>query len=338
MKHLIKKAIGYSIAILATVQLAGAAPPLVKTKVSPALNAKIKLANTMLKANKNNDVISLLKPLSADLPRHGLLALSKAYHAQKNFLEENRILETILGQNDKDYYVQNLLAECFLANRELEKAVDNFSAAKELKSDYLPAYEGLEKTYEAKGQIDDARQTYLEMIRVFGAKKFYFNEVCRLYSVEGSVQEGIVACQKATSYDSSIAANHIYLGRMLIENEQAERGEMIILKAAKQFQKSDLAQITAANIKFKHKQWHEAADIYAQATIANSQSDEGFIGWAKSLFEMQKYTDAKLAYSKACSLNKKYLSELRNAIAELRQKDQIVLANQYESILPRCGG
>ena len=329
---------GFLMWFLICTQAAMGASPLTKTKVSAETLAKIEKANTLLKLNKTGDAILLLKPISADLPRHGLLSLSKAYHAQKNYLEETRILEIIIGQNDKDYYVQNLLAECYLANRELEKAADNFSLAKELKYDYLPAYLGLEKTYESKGQFDDARLIFNDMIRIFGAKKEYLNEICRLYSIEGSVQEGIDACQKATMNDPSLSTNHIFLGRMLIENDQAERGEMIILKAAKQFQKSDAAQIAAANIKFKHKQWHAASDIYAQSTIANPNSDEGFIGWARSLFEMQKYNDAKIAYTKACTLNKKYLPDLRNAIAVLRQKDQIVLANQYESILPRCGG
>ncbi len=326
------------LSVLTSVQMALGAPPLVKTKVSPEVMAKISQALLLQKRDQNGEAILLLKPLSADLPRHGLLALAKAYHSQKNFLEETRILEIVIGQNDKDYYVQNLLAECYLANRDFEKAADNFSLARELKKDYLPAYQGLKKTYEAKGQVDDARLTLMDMIRIFGEKKFYLNEICRLYSVEGSVQEGINACQKATSSDPNYPANHIYLGRMLIENEQAERGEMIILKAAKQFQKSDMSQIAAGNLKFKHKQWRAAADIFAQATIANPLSDEGFIGWARSLFEMQKYIDAKIAFTQACSLNKKYLPELRNAIAELRQKNQLGFVNQYESVLPRCGG
>ena len=338
MKHLLKKLMQISISLLACSQIASGASPSNKDKLAAAMNAKIKQANALLRTKKSLDAIALLKPLAADLPRHGLLALSKAYHEQKNYLDETRVLETILGQNDKDYYTQNLLGECYLANRDLEKAADNFSAAKDLRNDYLPAYQGLEKTFEAKGQLDDARQTLNDMVRAFGAKKDYLNEICRLYSIEGSVQEGINACQRATSSDPKSPSNHIYLGRMLIENEQADRGEMIILKAAKQFQKSDLAQLAAGNIKFKHRQWHEAADIFSQATIANPQSEEAFIGWAKSLFQMQKYADAKIAFIKACSFNKKYLTELRNAIAELRQKDLIVWANQYESTLPRCGG
>ncbi len=338
MKRLLINLMQILISILACSQMAFGAPPPGKSRLLNSINAKINQANALLKANKSLEAVNLLKPLAADLPRHGLLALSKAYHAQKNYLDETRVLETILGQNDKDYYTQNLLGECYLANHDLEKAADNFSAAKDLRNDYLPAYQGLEKTFEAKNQLEDARQTLNDMVRNFGPKKFYLNEICRLYSMEGSVQEGINACQKATSRDPYVPANHIYLGRMLIENEQPDRGEMIILKAAKQFQKSDLAQLAAGNIKFKHKQWHEAADIYSQATIANPQSDEAFIGWAKSLFQMQKYADAKIAFVKACSFNKKYLTELRNAIGELRQKDLIVWAGQYESILPRCGG
>ena len=75
-----------------------------------------------------------------------------------------------------------------------------------------------------------------------------------------------------------------------------------------------------------------------QATVANPRSDEGFLGWGKSLFQMQKYPEAKVALTKACTLNKKYLSDLKNAIAELRQKDKSIFAIQYEEGLGRCGG
>ena len=337
MKYLLKKSLQFSIAIcvgLSCYQPSAQGTPQSKA----AIEARVKLASKLLKAGKNADVVASLKPYVLDLPRHGLLALAKAYHAQKNYLEETRILESTLAQNEQDYYVQTLLGECFFSNNELEKAADNFSHAKEIKSDYLPAFQGLAKTYEAKGQVEDARQTYTDMIRAFGSNKFYFNEICRLYAIDGSVQEGIVACQKATSFDPNFAANHIALGQMLIENEQSERGEMIIVRAAKQFKKSTEAQIAAGKLKFKHRQWHDAASYYAQATAINPKSDEAFLGLGKALFELQKYNDAKFAFTKACTLNKKYVVDLRNAIAELRQKDKLNIATDFESGLGRCGG
>ncbi len=332
MKYLLKKSTLFSIAFLTCYGTAIGAP---QTKAS--MNAQVVKANAFMKAGKSADAIKILKPMISDLPRHGLLALSKAYHAQKNYLEETRTLESAFAQNDKDYYIQTLLGGCYLANHELEKAADNFSAAKDLKGDYMPAYLGLAKTYEAKGQLDDARQIFNDMVQSFGSKKFFFNEICRLYAVEGSMQEGIMACQRATSFDSANPGNHITLGHMLIENDQSQRGEMIILKAARQFKRSEAAQLAAASIRFKHQQWKDAADIYMQATIANPRSDEGYLGWGKSLFQMQKYPEAKVAIIKACTINKKYLGDLKNAIAELRQKDKSLLATQYEEGLGRCG-
>jgi tetratricopeptide (TPR) repeat protein len=300
--------------------------------------AKMTQAAASLKAGKALDVISNLKPIAAELPRKGLLILAKAYHQQKSYLDETRVLEVALGMNTKDYYVQTLLGEAYFSNRNYEKAADNFASARELKPDFMPALEGLEKTYEAQTQIEDARSLTEDLITHFGGMKKHRNQLCRLYSTDGLFQEGIDACKKAVSYDPKFADNHVYLGQMLIGNEQVDQGEKIILRAAKQFQKSEFAQYAAGDIELKHKQWREAGLYFSQGTIADPTSDRNFLGWGQALLEMQKFADAKTALTKACTMNRKNLPELRKAIANLRQKNQSGWATQFEASLPRCGG
>jgi tetratricopeptide (TPR) repeat protein len=328
-----------SLALLAF-QLAQAEPvKALSTALKPQeMATRINKASASLKVGKALDVISNLKPVAAELPRKGLLILAKAYHQQKNYLDETRTLEVTLGMNPKDYYVQSLLGEAYFSNRNYEKAIENFASARELKNDFLPAFEGLEKTYEAQTQLEDARSLTEDLINKFGGMKKHRNQLCRLYSTDGIFQEGIDACKKAVSFDPKFADNHIYLGQMLIGNEQVERGEQIVLKAAKQFQKSELAQFAAGDIKLKHKQWLEAGRYFSQGTIADPTSDRNYLGWGQALLEMQKFADAKFAITKACTINRKNLPELRKAIANLRQKNQSAWATQFEANLPKCGG
>ena len=306
--------------------------------VSKVMAARISKAATSLKAGKALDVIANLKPVAAELPRQGLLILAKAYRQQKNYLDEIRVLEVALGMNTKDYYVQTLLGEAYFSNRNYEKAAENFASSKDLKSDFMPAIEGLEKTYEAQTQLEDARSLTEDLIKKFGGMKKHRNQLCRLYSTDGLFQEGIDACKRAVSYDPKLADNHVYLGQMLIGNEQEDQGEKIVLKAAKQFQKSEFAQFAAGEIKLKHKQWLEAGQYFSQGSIADPTSDRSFLGWGQALLEMQKFADAKIAITKACTMNRKNLPELRKAIANLRQKNQAAWATQFEASLPRCGG
>ena len=184
--------------------------------ISKIIAARVTKAAASLKAGKALDVIANLKPVAAELPRQGLLILAKAYRQQKNYLDETRVLEVALGMNTKDYYVQSLLGESYFSNRNYEKAAENFASSRDLKPDFIPAIEGLEKTYEAQTQIEDARSLTEDLIKKFGGLKKHRNQLCRLYSTDGLFQEGIDACKRAVSYDPKFADNHVYLGQMLI--------------------------------------------------------------------------------------------------------------------------
>src|SRR5262245_2080731 len=71
------------------------------------IKAKVDTAEGFMLKKEYDKVVETLRPVSDRLNRKGLLLLAQGYAAQKSYLNEIRTLEMLLGQNDKDYFVQH---------------------------------------------------------------------------------------------------------------------------------------------------------------------------------------------------------------------------------------
>lgn len=301
-----------------------------------AIKSKVEQAQKLYQTKNYSKVIEILRPIAHELPRNASLILARSYEAQKNYLEEIRILEAIVGENENDYSAQVLIGEANMNLKKYDLAVEHLTSAKEVQPKFAPVYPLLAKAYEIQNQLEDARSVYQDAIKVFGKKMMYLTPLCRLYSIDGLFKEGMDACKLALQTDSKIADNYIYLGQLYIDSESVDRGENMIFTAAKQFPKSELALYSSGMLKFKKKQWSQAAEYFSQATKVDAKSDRCFLALGQTYTEMQKYAEAISALQQACLVNKGNLIEIRRVMANMRQKNQDIWAAKLDNAISRC--
>lgn len=300
------------------------------------IEARIKLAELFQKKKDYAGMLEALRPASDNLPRKGMLLLAAAYRGQKNHLNEVRVLELLLAQNRKDYYVQNAVGEGYVSLGKNEEAIDKFQETRKLNNRFLPSYKNLLALYDASGEKYEARNLLNDMVRIFGERAEFFNELCRLYSVDGFLEKSADTCRKAILKQPSHAPTHMYYSQTLWDLEKKEDALRVLKQAAKQFQKSEEVQDAAGEMTYNVGDFINSFKFFAQCTKVHPKSAKCQLGYAKSAFELQKYEEALKGFSALCKLDNGSLGEFRKATATLRQKNEFVWVNKYDSGLNRC--
>jgi tetratricopeptide (TPR) repeat protein len=300
------------------------------------IQSRIKLAELFQKKKDFDGMVGTLRPASDNLPRKGMLLLAAGYRGQKNHLNEVRVLELLLAQNRKDYYVMNAVGEAYISLGKNEEAIEKFQETRKLNNRFLPSYKNLLALYDAGGEKYEARNLLNDMIRIFGPRAEFFNELCRLYSVDGFLEKSAETCRKAILKQPSHAPNHMYYSQTLWDLEKKDDALRVLKQAAKQFQKSEEVQDAAGEMTYNVGDFINSFKLFTQCVKAHAQSAKCQLGYAKSAFELQKYQEALDGFVALCKLDNGSLGEFRKATATLRQKNEFIWINKYDAGQNRC--
>lgn len=300
------------------------------------VQARILLAELFQKKKDYAGMMEALRPASDTLPRKGMLLLATAYRGQKSYLNEVRVLELLLAQNRKDYYLQNAVGEAYVSLGKNEEAIDKFQEARKLNHRYLPTYKNLLALYDASGEKYEARNLLTDMVRVFGPRAEFYHELCRLYSVDGFLEKSAETCRQAIAKQPSHAPSHMYYAQTLSDLEKKDDALRVLKQAAKQFKKSEEVQDAAGEMTYNVGDFINAFKFFAQCSKVHPKSAKCQLGYAKSAFELQKYQEALDGFNSLCKLDNGSLGEFRKATATLRQKNEFIWVNKYDSGLNRC--
>lgn len=298
---------------------------------------RIELAELCQKKKDYTCMVEALRTASDNLPRKGMLLLASGYRGQKNYLNEVRVLELLLAQNRKDYYVQNAVGEAYVSLGKNEEAVGKFQETRKLNNKYLPSYKNLLALYDSTGEKYEARNLLNDMTRIFGPRAEFFNELCRLYSIDGYLEKSAETCRKAILKQPGHAPSHMYYAQTLWDLEKKDDALRVLKQAAKQFKKSEEVQDAAGEMTYNVGDFINSFKYFTQCTKVHPKSSKCQLGYAKSGFELQKYKEALDGFSALCKLDSGGgLGEFRKATATLRQKNEFVWVNKYDAGLNRC--
>lgn len=297
--------------------------------VSPEIKEALKQASAFEEKKAFEDVSKTLKPFVSQLPRHGVLMLSRAYRATKNYQGELQLLEVLLARNEKDYVVKTQEADALVKLSRFEESAEAYRVAKSINKQYRPAYEGHWVALEKAKDIYEARAALSDLIKVFGPNPKSQSQLCRLYTSQDFLEKSEEHCRKAIELDPKNPDNYVHLGMSLRDQEQSEAAVKVMLDAAKRFPASENVLNSAADLKANKKDFAVSYDLYKKATVVDAKSTRSWLGLAKSAHELQKYPEALEAFKKSCAMERKNSIQVRNAGMELKKNGNEKLAQTY---------
>lgn len=304
--------------------------------VSPKVKDAVAKAASLESKKQYADVLKILKPLVAELPRHGVLILYRAYKATGDHQGELQMLELLLAKNPKDYVVKTQEGEAFLKLNRVEDALTAFQEAKAMNKQYQPAYEGHWTTLEKAKDMYEARAALSDMVKVFGPTPRSQSQLCRLFSTEDFLEKAEEHCRKAIELDPKNPDNYVHLGMSLRDQEKPDAALALLMDASKRFPASEWVLSTAGDLKASKKDFGDAYELYKKAAAADQKSVRSWLGLAKSAHQLQKYPEAISAFQKACALDRKTSIHFRSAASDLKRAGNVKMSTQYLDAELQC--
>ena len=286
-------------------------------------------------------VIAELSPKIETLSRIDLLKLVKGYCEDKNPQAAIKAFTAALAKNALDVEAKTLIGaeQLKIANtKDKEKeALETLKGAIEINNKYLPAYRELIKFYEKKKNNYELRLIYQDLIERIGSQAEFITQLCKLTTLEGIYDLSGKYCQQGIELSPKEASNYVYRGLALKETGHPEESEKVLKKAAKEFTKSELAQLTYAQIQIDKKNFIEAYTYFKRAVRANLNSVPALLGLAQSALEIQKMEESLDAFQRACRRDRTVVPHVRRAKNALRTLKKADWEKKFEQLSDSCG-
>ena len=154
-------------------------------------------------AENNNEEILLLK-------KEVNYAVKLLKNGQIN--EALKIVEALIKKSPNVPLLYNIRGVCYQTIKELGKAIDDFSQATILKSDYAEAYCNLGVTYQEKGDLVSAVNAYKNAIDNDNNYPTAHNNLGKIFLASGEIDSSIKHLECAITLKSDFADAHNNLG------------------------------------------------------------------------------------------------------------------------------
>ena len=154
-------------------------------------------------AENNNEEILLLK-------KEVNYAVKLLKNGQIN--EALKIVEALIKKSPNVPLLYNIRGVCYQTIKELGKAIDDFSQATILKSDYAEAYCNLGVTYQEKGDLVSAVNAYKNAIDNDNNYPTAHNNLGKIFLASGEIDSSIEHLECAITLKSDFADAHNNLG------------------------------------------------------------------------------------------------------------------------------
>ena len=311
------------------------------------LKLRYQVAKLNYRANNYKKTIELLDSYSSDLDKNGLSVLALAFKKSEDYKNEARILQLMIATNPKDvstllrlgnsYITQASKLEGKSSQEKLSEAVEQYRKITKIQPENEKAYFGLLEIFKKQKNQYESQVVVKDMIKRFGKKPKYVNELCRIYTEEAYLQEAIKTCKQAIMGDPKLADNHANLAQSYKDKGELQTAEQILKTATRRFKKSERIYSMAGEFYFEQKNIRVANRFYSQAVLIDRNSLRAQIGMARSSFQLEKYEQALMGFENACKLdNKNSIRYFKEAVTKLRLDGKHRWERKFNSSLFRC--
>ena len=312
-------------------------------RLAPRLREKE--AVDYIQGNKNKKAIDLLESLEDSSPR-SLLILAQAYENTGDYENQIRVLKQLVKKHKKNGIYLLELAKGF---RKLyfktglfehrEKAITHINTTLTLHKKYHENAH-LEMLILLKYKEDSEETNYAilkllqTLIREFGVKRTYVKDICKYFYINKFYTQSLSGCKKAMKYDPKEPGNFIYYALSMEEIEDTEKH---LKQAVQKFPESLFVHIRTGQFFIEQKDYQSALPHFKKASKIRSDSAEGQLGLAQSLFHNGKEKESYKHFLKACMLDKpQMLWAFKQAKSILNQKSKFKLASTFEQGITKC--
>jgi tetratricopeptide (TPR) repeat protein len=182
----------------------------------------------------------------------------------------------------------------------------------------------------------EARTVINDMTRKFGKRPELYNELCRLYSIDGFIEQALQTCHQAIQLSPQNAKNFVYMANSYKDQKEPEKAGKLLSNAAKRFPKSEFLQVAAGDFYQGQKNHPVAARYYEKAVALNPKMAEAQIGLARSLTETGRFKEAYPHFFAACRADSQTLPEFQEALVKVRQSGNSDLESQFSRGIYSC--
>lgn len=304
-------------------------------------------AQKLFEEKKFDDVIATLNPFTEQLSVSSYLLLSGSYSEKKLYADEVRVLKMLAEKDPENHEVHYILANAYqklatqtedpFRKKEIENScIQSLRDSIRLNKKYQPAYDLLLNIFISEKNHYEARTLLGDMIKLFGNRPPYLNDLCRLLSLDGYLQQAIDDCRRAIISSKNYPDNYIYLAQAYFDKGDEKESEKILIAAAKRFPQSEPVQWAASEF-YQKKKNYPVANRYLQVAVkADPKSVRSNVGYANTLLEIGKPEEALPYYLTACQLDPNTKSDLATAAAKLRIAKKEALAKKFLSTKLSC--
>lgn len=306
-----------------------------------------KLATQFVQQKKWDKVIELLNPHTDETSPHGFLLMATSYQETKDFQSLVRIMKLLAEKRPKDPHVQFMLGDALLQWAESQKdlrekqkiegeGIEAHRGSIRLRRSFRPPYQALVNYFSRANLNHEAREQLMDMIKAFGQKGELYADLCRLYSIDGFLQQAIKHCSMAKQLAPDYPESYVYLAQTYFDQKEMEKAESTLVQAAKRFPTSEFVQYGAGQFFLKKSNFPVASKYLQRAVASNANSNRSQLALAQSLFESGQDEAALPHFVKACQILSSAQAEVLTAASRLRLKGNSILAGKYAQAAGGC--
>ncbi len=318
-------------------------PAKASKKFISSQDKKTQKIESLYSSKKYEVVVDLLAGQWSSASAKSLSYLANSFSALEQYSQQIKVLEFLKAKKPNQYiwYFKLGVAYENLHKQSSQKkykdsATKNYRKAMEINPKFKPPYTKLLAMFARDRNLYEGRTMASVILTQFGASPEVSQNLCKLYSLDGYIQEAITNCSVAIQDSPALGDNHMYLANAFLDKKDKLTATKIFSKAAKNFPKSEFVQVTTGDFNFSEKLYRAACKNYKAALKVNEKSEQAHVGRAQCLFQLGKPGVALSHYIQACKINSKFIKEFKVATSRLLTTGQNKFYSRYENSLYKC--
>lgn len=257
------------------------------------------------------------------------------YSRLQNWAEAVHYFQIAHNRQQNNSAIKYKLGIAYHQNKQLEKSVDMLRAAIQLDQKFLKAVFALADIMESAGDSYEARQVYQQALKKSGENQEIRSKLCVFDFKEAYWREAIDNCTKAVAKNNKDTTAWAILGTSYFEYQQREKAFLELKKGLAINKDSSVLHKARGILYYKEKSYEQAAFDLGRAAALDSLDEETVLYLARSLFEIGRFGDARVAYAEASRLDRAIRFEFQSRQKELLRKNQTGFASDYQDSIDK---
>ncbi len=312
------------------------------------IRARLFLAHHYYNIKNWQLVVHYLEPVTEKLQDNDLYKLSRSYLNLRRPRDSDALVNILLSGEKiraRDY---TLAAEIYSEIIESHEDLENrrpliqklFELLKKGKNEhpqevaiydswfkmaelYLPHY-----PHEGLRLFDDMKKNKIQL------KPEHYSLLCKINFLANFSKGTQESCEEAIKNDPTNPSNYIYLAQNHVNLGEEKKGKRMLASVGRKFSSSEEALWATADSYYKSKDLSSAYKYFKMASSHKDAQARDFLGLAKTAFELNKYGEALVAFTKHCEISEHLDQEFRRASGLL--KNQIKWQEKYRQKMLDC--